>query len=65
MTPRPVTGWDEQDAFTGWRKVLFWQRGELAKTKRRYHHKERRWGKREIEEHLHDQEDIPGHRCRG
>lgn len=47
---RPVVGWDEQDAFTGWRRVLSWQRGELRKIKRRYHHKERRWGKREIEE---------------
>ena len=45
---RPIKGWDEQDAYTGWRKVMFWQRGELKKIKRRTHKRERREGKNEI-----------------
>jgi hypothetical protein len=50
---RIVQGWEEQDAFTGWRKVMFWQRGELKRAKRRYHKKERRSGQREIREQDH------------
>lgn len=45
---RPIKGWDEQDAYTGWRKVMFWQKGELKKIKRRTHKRERREGKNEI-----------------
>jgi hypothetical protein len=50
---RIVQTGEEQDAFTGWRKVLFWQRGELKRAKRRYHKKERRLGQREILEQDH------------
>ncbi|GJF06692.1 hypothetical protein [Pseudonocardia sp. D17] len=39
---RQVRGWDEQDAFTGWRRVLFWQRGELRRTKARANRRDRR-----------------------
>jgi hypothetical protein len=45
---RPIKGWDEQDAYTGWRKVMFWQKGELKKIKRRTHKRERREGKNDI-----------------
>jgi hypothetical protein len=47
MRRRIVTG-EEQDAYTGWRKVMFWQRGELKKIKRRTHKRERREGKNDI-----------------
>jgi hypothetical protein len=47
---------EEQDAFTGWRKLLFWQRGELRRAKRRYHKKERRQGRREVKEQAADDE---------
>ena len=40
--PRRIRGWDEQDAYTGWRQVMPWQSGELKKVKRRTHKKERR-----------------------
>lgn len=50
----PLRGWDEQDAFTGWRKVMFWQRGELKRVKRRHAHRRRRDGKREIREQQGD-----------
>lgn len=48
---RPVETGEEQDAFTGWRSVLcYMQRaGTVKAVKRRYHRKERRWGKRDIE----------------
>jgi hypothetical protein len=36
---------DEQDAFTGWRHVLHWRRGELRKIKRRAGKRERRTAK--------------------
>lgn len=42
---RRIISPEEQDAYTGWRKVMFWQRGELAKVKRRTHKRERREGK--------------------
>ena len=47
MNKRPIKQPEEQDAYTGWRKVLFWQRGELAAVKRRTHKRERQEGKRE------------------
>jgi hypothetical protein len=37
---------DEWDAFTNWRKVVFWQRGELKRIKRRYAKRQRRAGRR-------------------
>lgn len=42
---RACIGGDEQDAFTGWRKVLYWQRGELRRIKRRAGKRERRAAK--------------------
>lgn len=49
LMPRPVRGWDEQDAFTGWRRYLFWQRGELRRIKARANRRDRRrarWARR-------------------
>jgi hypothetical protein len=51
---RVIQGFEEEDAFTGWRRMLFWQRGELARVKRRYHKKERRRGRREVAEQAAD-----------
>jgi len=45
---RPVTSWEGEDAFTGWRKVLHWHKGELRKVKRRESKRERRRGRDEI-----------------
>ena len=46
---RPVKGWDEQDALTGWRRYYtkFRRAGAAAQAKRRYRRKERRAGKAE------------------
>jgi len=51
---RIARSWDENDAYTGWRRYLRWQRGELAKIKRRTHRRERREGHQEITEQLDD-----------
>lgn len=40
--PRRCVDYEEQGAHTGWRQVLFWQSGELAKVKRRTNRRERR-----------------------
>ena len=40
---------DEQDAFSPWRYVLYWQRGELRRIKRRASKRERRTAKTAIE----------------
>jgi hypothetical protein len=47
-TPRPVQNFEEEDAFSGWRKVMHWRPGEIKAIKRRYHRKERRWARRDI-----------------
>jgi hypothetical protein len=54
--PRSIKGWDEQDAYTGWRRVMFWQTGELKKTKRRTHKRERREGAQHIRKETRDNE---------
>jgi len=38
----PKCGNDEWDAFTSWRKVLFWQRGELRRIKRGFNKRQRK-----------------------
>lgn len=50
VTRRPIVSWDQEDAFTGWRRVLHWQKGELRKIKRREAKLERRRGREEIKE---------------
>ena len=44
---REGTTADEWDAFTGWRKYVFWHRGELRKIKRARHKRERKAGQSE------------------
>jgi hypothetical protein len=53
--PIPLRGGDEHDAFTGWRKVLVWSRGNLARIKRRFTRRWRRSAKREVEDLAHDE----------
>jgi hypothetical protein len=50
VTRRPLTNFEQEDAFAGWRKVMFWQRGELRKIKRRESKRDRRRARAEIEE---------------
>jgi hypothetical protein len=50
MAKRIVQSFEENDTFTGWRRVSPWKSGRLRRAKRRYHKKERRWGRREIRE---------------
>jgi hypothetical protein len=47
---RPVKGWDEQDALTGWRTVYtsMQRPGATSQVKRRYRRRERRQGKDSI-----------------
>lgn len=49
---RAVRGDDEQDAYTGWRRVLSWTQraGAVKAVKRRTHKRERREGRREARE---------------
>jgi hypothetical protein len=46
--PRRAINGDEQDAYTSWRRVMFWQSGELKRIKRRTHKRERREAKSHI-----------------
>lgn len=58
---RACVNGDEQDAFTGWRHVMFWQRGELRKIKRRASKRERRTAKTVVErEYLRHSERQDG-----
>lgn len=45
---RTGANWEEHDAYTNWRRMLFWQRGETKGVKRRTHRRERREAKAEI-----------------
>lgn len=54
---RAIRGWEQQDAFTGWRRYMFWQRGELRKIKRRASKRERRQKRLEINEQREDQHE--------
>ncbi len=48
MARQVGASFEEQDAFTGWRKVMLWQCGEIRKIKRRANKRERRRGRAEI-----------------
>ena len=50
----PIKGWLEQDFLTKWRHVIYSQRGEIRKVKRRYSKRVRRFGKKEISRQLLD-----------
>lgn len=45
---RRIVSWDEQDAYTGWRRFTRWRGDQLERIKRRTHHRERREAKVEI-----------------
>lgn len=51
MTRRRIVTADEQDVYTGWRRVLVWTQraGAVKAVKRGTHRRERREGKAEIE----------------
>ena len=46
----PSKGGDEHDAFTRWRKLLFWQKGELKRIKRAFNKRVRREAKRGVKD---------------
>lgn len=46
----PLKRADEYDAFSSWRRVYHWQRGELRKIKRRLSKRERRTKRKDIQE---------------
>jgi hypothetical protein len=54
MSRRITKSWEEQDAYTGWRRVLNWHPGERKAIKRRTHQRERR------EAHVAALSDLPG-----
>ncbi len=43
-----IKGGDEYDAFTAWRKVILWKRGELARIKRGYARRVRREAREQL-----------------
>ena len=53
---RIIKNWEEQDAYTGWRKMLVWtsRAGAVKAVKRRTHKRERREAKMWIEEQTND-----------
>jgi hypothetical protein len=50
MTRRPIVTWDEEDAYTGWRRFLNWRPGVRKSIKRRTHKRERREWKKNLNE---------------
>ena len=44
----PMKDGDEVDAFGNWRKVNFWQDGELKRIKRKYNKRQRRQWKQDL-----------------
>ena len=51
---RPIRNFEQEDAFTRWRRVLFWQPGELRRVKRREAKLERRRGDAEVRRELRE-----------
>lgn len=53
---RIIKDWEEQDAYTGWRKYLVWtsRPGAVKKVKKRTHHRERQEGKKEVRDQMKD-----------
>lgn len=56
MIKRIIKDGDEQDIYTGWRRVLCWtsRAGAVKKVKKRTHRRERRDGDKELERQLKD-----------
>lgn len=53
--PRPAKQADEYDVVTGWRRVLVWRPGEVARIKRRIRRRERHVGKHHLRTAPEDQ----------
>ena len=54
MAKRKRQGGDEQDAFSPWRSLLHWQRGELRQLKRKANKRERKRAKDETRREEND-----------
>lgn len=50
----PFKSADEQDALSGWRKVIKWRNGARKKTKRRYRRRVRAWAKLKLRGEAHE-----------
>jgi len=46
--------WREQDAFTGWRKYLYWKPGELKDIKKGFNRRSRRAARNKIRKARND-----------
>lgn len=46
----PLRGGDEQDAFTGYRRLLNWRPGDRKKLKKQYAKRLRKWLQREAKD---------------
>lgn len=55
---RPMKAWEEYDAFTKWRKYLYWQPGELKRIKRRAAKRERREANEIIKKEYYEYKDL-------
>ena len=63
MQEIPFNSGDEQDALTGGRKIMAWNRGELRRIKRAYRRRVRKWAKRNaLEEAKRVRQEIDGER---
>lgn len=54
MGRRPITGYDEQDVYTGWRRLYCYTRkaGVVAYVKKKTHKRERREARAQIKKEL-------------
>jgi hypothetical protein len=57
MTKRWIRTFDEEDAYTGWRKAYHWRPGVLHAIKRRTHKRERREGRAEARAEARDRDE--------
>ena len=54
----PMKGGDEFDAFTGWRKYIYWKPRQLKKLKRAYNKRFRKVSKSKIKSEVNKLENI-------
>lgn len=56
---RRIVDWEEQDAYTGWRRLLIWtsRPGAVKKVKRRTHKRERREARAAIRTDMNEMRD--------
>ena len=57
MNRIPLKSGDEYDAFTRWRNIHFWKRGELKKIKRKFTKRVRRYNKKVCLEELAEMDE--------